>query len=117
MDVRSTCPVCQFGRARPSNGGEFVTQAEYYRHARRRNDPEQWSARARRDAELKALIRSVWDENFGVYGVRKVWRQLLRDGVTVARRTLARPMKVLGLEGVRRGRRIKTTQCRACWIG
>ncbi|HDR9504454.1 TPA: IS3 family transposase [Burkholderia cepacia] len=89
----------------------------YYRHARRRSDPEQWSARARRDAELKALIRSVWDANFGVYGVRKAWRQLLRNGVEVARGTVARLMKAMNLEGVRRGCRIKTTRCRVRWIG
>ncbi|MFP3740996.1 IS3 family transposase, partial [Burkholderia sp. SIMBA_019] len=66
--------------------------------------------RARRDAQLKVLIRAVWDENFGVYGVRKVWRQLLRDGVKVARCTVARLMKAMGLEGVRRERRMRTTQ-------
>src|ERR1700712_5862896 len=94
-------PICRLLPIAPST---------YYRHAGRRSDPEQWPARARRDAELKALIRAVWDENFGVYGVRKVWRQLLRDGVKLARCTVARLMKVMGLEGVRRGRRIKTTQ-------
>ncbi|KWN80903.1 transposase [Burkholderia ubonensis] len=81
-----------------------------YRRASRRSDPERWPARARRDAELKARIRQVWDENFGVYGARKVWRQLLRDGVRVARCTVERLMKAMGLQGVRRGRVIKTTQ-------
>uniref|UniRef100_UPI003BEF4828 IS3 family transposase n=1 Tax=Burkholderia arboris TaxID=488730 RepID=UPI003BEF4828 len=100
-DVYGVEPICRLLPIAPST---------YYRHTRRRNDPEQWSARARRDAELRALIRAVWDTNFGVYGVRKVWRQLLRDGVKVARCTVARLMKVMGLEGVRRGRRIKTTQ-------
>ncbi|HSU97370.1 MAG TPA: IS3 family transposase [Gemmatimonadaceae bacterium] len=100
-DVYGIEPICRLLPIAPST---------YYRHAGRRSDPEQWPARARRDAELKALIRAVWDENFGVYGVRKVWRQLLRDGVKLARCTVARLMKVMGLEGVRRGRRIKTTQ-------
>lgn len=59
---------------------------------------------------MKARIRQVWDENFGVYGARKVWRQLLRDGVRVARCTVERLMKAMGLQGVRRGRVIKTTQ-------
>lgn len=90
-------PICRLLPIAPST---------YYRHAGRRSDPEQWSARARRDIELMPVIRAVWDENFGVYGVRKVWRQLLRDGVKVARCTVARLMKVMGLEGVRRGRRI-----------
>lgn len=100
-DVYGIEPICRLLPIAPST---------YYRHAGRRSDPEQWPARARRDIKLKALIRAVWDENFGVYGVRKVWRQLLRDGVKVARCTVARLMKVMGLEGVRRGRRIKTTQ-------
>ena len=100
-DVYGIEPICRLLPIAPST---------YYRHAGRRSDPEQWSARARRDIELKPVIRAVWDENFGVYGVRKVWRQLLRDGVKVARCTVARLMKVMGLEGVRRGRRIKTTQ-------
>ncbi|HEM7900370.1 IS3 family transposase [Burkholderia cenocepacia] len=76
----------------------------------RRSDPEQWSARARRDAELKARNRTAWDENFGVYSVRKVWCRLLRDGVKVANCTIARLMKAMRLEGVPRGRRIKTSQ-------
>ncbi|WP_198390060.1 IS3 family transposase [Burkholderia ubonensis] len=100
-DVYGVEPICRLLPIAPST---------YHRHTKRRSDPEQWSARTRRDAELKALIRAVWDENFGVYGVRKVWRQLLRDGVKVARCTVARLMKAMGLEGVRRGRRIKTTQ-------
>jgi len=91
-DVYGVEPICRILPIAPST---------YYRHARRRSDPEQWPERARRDAELKALIRSVWDENFGVYGVRKVWRQLLRDGVKVARCTVARLMKAMGLEGER----------------
>ncbi|MET3552650.1 hypothetical protein ABIC50_002574 [Burkholderia sp. 567] len=65
-------PICRLLPIAPST---------YYCHARWRSDPQQWSARARRDAKLKALIRLVWDENFGVYGVRKGWRQLLCDGV------------------------------------
>ncbi|WP_235025607.1 IS3 family transposase, partial [Caballeronia terrestris] len=100
-DVYGVEPICRLLPIAPST---------YYWHAGRRSDPEQWPTRVRRDAELKALIRAVWDENFGVYGVRKVWRQLLRDGVKVARCTVARLMRMMGLEGVRRGRRIKTTQ-------
>ncbi|KWZ58288.1 transposase [Burkholderia ubonensis] len=87
-----------------------IAPSTYYRRASRRSDPERWPARARRDAELKARIRQVWDENFGVYGARKVWRQLLRDGVKVARCTVERLVKAMGLQGVRRGRVVKTTQ-------
>ena len=67
------------------------------------------SARALRDEELKAEIERVHAENFGVYGVRKVWRQLKRDGVEVARCTVERLMRSLGLEGIRRGKKKRTT--------
>ena len=67
------------------------------------------SARALRDEELKVEIRRVHAENFGVYGARKVWRQLHREGVAVARCTVARLMRELGLEGVRRGKPRRTT--------
>ena len=66
-------------------------------------------ARTRRDAELRGEIKRVWEENFGVYGVRKVWRALNREGLTVARCTVERLMGELGLRGVVRGRRSKTT--------
>ncbi|KVT78145.1 transposase [Burkholderia ubonensis] len=92
------------------HGPHTIAPSTYYRRASRRSDPERWPARARRDAELKARIRQVWDENFGVYGARKVRRQLLRDGVKVARCTVERLMKAMGLQGVRRDRVIKTTQ-------
>jgi putative transposase len=67
------------------------------------------SARAMRDAQLKAEIARVHAEHFGVYGARKVWRQLHREGITVARCTVERLMGELGLEGVRRGKVHKTT--------
>jgi putative transposase len=67
------------------------------------------SARQRRDEELKLEIRRVWDDNFGVYGARKVWRQLQREGVQVARCTVERLMGELGLQGVVRGKAKRTT--------
>jgi putative transposase len=67
------------------------------------------SARAVRDAKLKVEIARVHAEHFGVYGARKVWRQLPREGITVARCTVERLMGELGLEGVRRGKAHKTT--------
>ncbi|MBL7488037.1 IS3 family transposase [Frankia sp. AgB1.9] len=67
------------------------------------------SSRARRDAELKPLIRQVHEDNYGVYGARKVWLALNRQGVPVARCTVERLMRDLGLEGVRRGRQRRTT--------
>ena len=62
-----------------------------------------------RDGQLRAEIRRVWTEHYGVYGSRKVWRQLRRDGVPVARCTVERLMRELHLQGAVRGRRFKTT--------
>jgi putative transposase len=67
------------------------------------------SARRRRDEELKVEIRRVWDDNFGVYGARKVWGQLRREGIEVARCTVERLMGELGLQGVVRGKAKRTT--------
>jgi len=68
------------------------------------------SARARRDAELRPQVARAHDVAFGVYGVRKLWRQLARDGVALGRDHLARLMRDLQLAGVRRGRRVRTTR-------
>ena len=62
-----------------------IAPSTYYEHKRREREPERRSARSRRDAELRPGIRRVWEENYGVYGARKVWRQLNREGVGVAR--------------------------------
>ncbi|MBN6050695.1 IS3 family transposase, partial [Nonomuraea sp. RK-328] len=67
------------------------------------------SRRAIRDAELKQHISRVHADNYGLYGVRKVWRQLDREGIVVARCTVARLMGELGLEGARRGKKMRTT--------
>ena len=71
--------------------------------------PDKRSARAQRDDWLKKEIQRVYDENHQVYGVRKVWRQLLREGIRVARCTVARLMAVMGLAGVLRGKKVRTT--------
>lgn len=65
--------------------------------------------RVRRDAALRGEIRRVWAENFQVYGVRKVWRQLGREGIGVARCTVARLMRQMGLKGIVRGKSVRTT--------
>jgi putative transposase len=67
------------------------------------------SARSLRDEELKVEIARVHEANFGVYGARKVWRQLLREGIAAARCTVERLMGEMGLQGVRRGRKNRTT--------
>lgn len=86
-----------------------IAPSTYHTHAARRADPGKLPARARRDGTLKAEIRRVYEENFGVYGVRKVWRQLLRDGIAVARCTVARLMRAMGLQGIVRGKTVRTT--------
>ena len=99
-DAHGVEPICRELQIAPST---------YYEHKARQKDPERLPDRAKRDNELESEILRVWHENFGVYGVRKVWRQLLREGIMVARCTVARLMKKLGLQGVRRGARTWTT--------
>jgi transposase InsO family protein len=86
-----------------------IAPSTYHAHAARRADPGKLPARARRDITLRTEIRRVYEENFRVYGIRKVWRQLLRDGIAVARCTVARLMRAMGLQGVVRGKRVRTT--------
>ena len=86
-----------------------IAPTTYYERKAREVDRSRCPARARRDGQLREEIRRVWEENFRVYGVRKVWRQLHREGIVVARCTVARLMRELGLRGVVRGRRVKTT--------
>ena len=86
-----------------------IAPSTYYQSKTRHRDPDRRSARAKRDDGLKHEIQRVWDDNFRVYGVRKVWHQLKREGFDVARCTVARLMRDLGLRGVVRGRKVKTT--------
>ena len=93
-------PICRVVPIAPST---------YHAHVARRADPSRVSARGVRDATIRAAIRRVHKANFGVYGARKVWRQLGREGVTVARCTVERLMRAMGLRGVVRGRETRTT--------
>jgi transposase InsO family protein len=86
-----------------------IAPSTYHAHVACQRDPSRLSARARRDAVLKIEVRRVFQANFGVYGVRKVWRQMKREGFDVARCTVARLMKALGLQGVIRGKPVRTT--------
>jgi transposase InsO family protein len=86
-----------------------IAPSPYDEHAARKADPDRRPARERRDAELSQEIRRVFAENFGVYGVRKVWRQMQREGIDVARCTVARLMRQMSLKGVVRGKSIRTT--------
>ena len=93
-------PICRLLPIAPST---------YYENIAKRQDVDRLSIRARRDVVLKVEIRRVFDANFQVYGVRKIWRQLQREGFDVARCTVARLMKAMGIEGIIRGKPIKTT--------
>lgn len=93
-------PICRQIQIAPSS---------YYEHKARESDPERLPARIKRDRVLEHEIRRVWDENFQVYGTNKVWRQLHREGIQVARCTVERLMKKLGIQGIRRGKKCWTT--------
>jgi putative transposase len=86
-----------------------IAPSTYHAHVAKRVDSKKLSARARRDLALKPEIARVFAENFEVYGVRKVWRQLGREDFSVARCAVARLMKSMGLQGVIRGKPVKTT--------
>jgi transposase InsO family protein len=86
-----------------------IAPSTYYEQKARQADPDRLPPRVRRDAMLSDEIQRVWDDNFQVYGARKVWRQLGREGQQVARCTVERLMRQMGLQGATRGRRRKVT--------
>jgi putative transposase len=86
-----------------------IAPSTYHAHVARRGDPAKASARVRQDLALREEIRRVHTANLGVHGVRKIWRQLGREGIAVARCTVARPMRRMGLRGVVRGKETRTT--------
>ena len=86
-----------------------IAPSTYHAHVAGRRDPALLSDRARRDGVLKKEIHRVFKDNYAVYGVRKVWRQMKREGFDVARCTVARLMKAQGLQGVIRGKSVRTT--------
>ena len=86
-----------------------IALSTYYEHLAKRRDPTRLSSRAQQDTMLKTEVQRVFDENFRVYGVRKIWRQLQREGFNIARCTVARLMQELGLAGVIRGKPVRTT--------
>lgn len=99
-DTHGVEPICAMLPIAPST---------YYERKGQQAHPERVSARARRDLELQPEIHRVWDENFQVYGARKVWRQMNREGIRVARCTVERLMRDAGLAGAVRGRKCRTT--------
>ena len=102
-DHRATMGVEPICRVLP------IAPSTYFRHKGHQADPTQRSARARRDDELRVEIQRVWDAHFQVYGPRKVWKQLKREGIRAARCTVRRLMRDLGLCGAVRGRAWTTT--------
>ena len=86
-----------------------IAPSTYYETKRQQREPDRRSARARRDEELCGEIQRVFDANYRVYGTHKVWRQLNREGITVAKCTVRRLMRQLGIQGVTRGRAFTTT--------
>ncbi|KZN57101.1 transposase IS401 [Pseudoalteromonas luteoviolacea NCIMB 1942] len=86
-----------------------IAPSTYYAHKQLQRQPERLSNRKKRDAELMILIRQIWVDNMSVYGARKIWKQLLLDGHQVARCTVERLMRIMGIQGVRRGKACKTT--------
>lgn len=86
-----------------------MAPSSYWRHAARQRDPALCSARAQRDARLEPEVQRVWQANRQVYGADKIWHQLNREGIKVARCTVDRLMRRLGLQGVRRGKIVRTT--------
>jgi len=99
-EVYGVGPICEVLPIAPST---------YYAQKAIQADPSLRSGRAKRDAWLTMEIRRVWDDNFAVYGAEKVWRQLNRQGIAVARCTVRRLMNEMGLHGAVRGRAFKTT--------
>lgn len=86
-----------------------IAPSTYYELKSRQINPDKEPDRVKRDNDLKIQIQRVWDENFFVYGARKVWRQLNREKIHVARCTVARLMRLMGLKGAIRGKRVRTT--------
>jgi putative transposase len=86
-----------------------IAPSGYRRHAAQLRDPSRRCARAKRDVLLQPEIKRVWQSNMQVYGADKVWKQMNREGIAVARCTVERLMKQQGLRGVSRGKRIRTT--------
>ena len=93
-------PICSVLPVAPSTS---------YSHLAKRADPARQSDRARRDDALRPEILRVLEENYRVYGVRKVWRQLRREGFDIARCSVGRLMKGLGIQGIIRGKPRRTT--------
>ena len=99
-DVCRVEPICRILQIAPST---------FYAHLAVERDPNKASGRAKRDAELRPEMKRVWEENLEVYGARKLWHTMKREKFDIARCTVERLMRDIGIRGVRRGKKIKTT--------
>ena len=94
-------PICRVLQIAPST---------FYERVAIERDPDRASDRAKRDAYLSKQMKDVWEKNRSVYGTRKLWHAMKRKKIKVARCTVERLMRQLGIQGVRRGKKVKTTQ-------
>jgi transposase InsO family protein len=93
-------PICRVLQIAPST---------FYAHLAIERDPELASDRSKRDTDLRTALKRVWEDNRSVYGARKLWHAMRREGYDLARCTVERLMRDIGIEGVRRGKKVKTT--------
>ncbi|OHC12610.1 MAG: hypothetical protein A2002_02990 [Pseudomonadales bacterium GWC1_66_9] len=99
----------EFYRVEPICKVLSIAPSTYRQHAARRTEPSWLSLCVQREGHLRRHIQRVWEESFQVYGARKVWQQLRREGIAVARCMVERLMRRMGLQGVVRGKPVKTT--------
>ncbi|SFD77244.1 Transposase InsO and inactivated derivatives [Tritonibacter multivorans] len=102
QSVHGVEPMCRVLQIAPST---------FYEHLAIEHDPDRASDRAKRDAYLRKEMKDIWAKNRSVYGARKLWHAMKREKVTIARCTVERLMRQLGMQGVRRGKKVKTTYC------
>lgn len=99
-DQHGVEPMCRVLQIAPST---------FYEHQAIARDPDRASDRAKRDTELRPELLRVWQDNRSVYGARKLWHAMKREQFDIARCTVERLMRDIGIEGVRRGKKVKTT--------
>src|SRR5690606_36993178 len=99
-DLYGVEPICEVLQVAPS---------AYWRHAARGRNPQLRTQRAKRDEQLMVRVQRVWEQHFRVYGARKVWKQMNRESIHMARCTVERLMGDLGIDGAHRGKRVCTT--------
>ena len=107
-------PICRVLQIAPSIARQCickanVTRGTFYERLAIERDPRRASDRAKRDAYLRQELSDIWTKNRSVYGARKLWHAMKREKIDIARCTVERLMRQVGIEGVRRGKKVKTT--------